>query len=134
MGSTSLFGPNQGGKSYISLYVHRAERPHKHRWADEITPETEFAIFCMADAQDWKDDAGHYWAVLEAGRTVLGYRGEILSKFPRNSNNRDPWHGYPASPREEGDKDAPPDEFIEIWISNGVISRVIGRRIQRRKI
>jgi hypothetical protein len=30
--------------------------------------------------------------------------------------------------------DAPPDDFVQNWIINQVVTKTIGRRIQRRKI
>lgn|SRR5262249_8857975 len=128
-----LFGPNGSGKMYMSLYAHRGSNPRKHQWLSAISPKMEFDIFCIADCSDWRDTTGNYWGIHDQGRTVLGTRSEKLCKFPCTSNSTDPWHGYPVSPSEEGDKDAPPDDFVEKWISTSVVSKVFGRRIQRRK-
>ncbi len=131
-----LFGPNNSGKMYISVYNHRGSgsRVYKNQWLSTITPAIEYTIFCDADDGNWKDYNGHYWGVHNRGITVLGDCREHLSKFPKTSNLTDHWHGYPVSPRESGDKDAPPDDFVESWISIGVVSKTFGRRIQRRKI
>jgi len=131
-----LFGPNGSGKSYISLYSHRGtgSSRYKHQWVSLIPPLMEFSIFCTADTANWRDPSGHYWGLYNSGATVLGTRGERLCKFPKNTNENNPWHGYPVSPREDGDKDAPPDMFVENWIAHGVVSKIIGRRIQRRKV
>lgn len=128
------FGPNRSGKTYLSLYIHRGTRAQKHQWSVNVSPSREYDIFCSADEGNWKDTQGHYWGVYAGGQTVLGSRGERLCKFPRTSNIEDPWHGYPVSPMEEGDKDAPPDDFVENWIATRIVSKTFGRRIQRRKI
>lgn len=93
----------------------------------------EYGIFCTADSRDWSDEDGNYWGVHSAGRTPLGVRGERLCKFPKTSNPNDPWHGFPVSP-QNGGGDVPPDALVESWITAEVVSRVIGRRIQKRKI
>jgi hypothetical protein len=131
-----LFGPNGSGKRYISLFYHRptGARAHKRAWHPSVPPPDEFTIFDQADQGHWRDDDGHYWAIGDAGARVLGQRGERLAHFPQNENAGDPWHGYPVSPLERGDDDAPPDEFVEAWIRGGVVSKTLGRRIQRRKI
>ena len=130
------FGPTQSGKVYISLHQHRGSGApaHKHQWCDQISRVMEFGIFDTADYQNWCDRDGHFWGIHDRGQTVLGVRGERLSKFPRTSNSSDPWHGYPVSPLERGDDDAPPDEFVERWIETGAVSKTFGRRIQRRKV
>ncbi len=129
------FGPNRSGKAYISLFIHRGnKRRDKSKWSPAIAALVEYSIFCSADEGNWRDSLGHYWGVRDNGRTVLGCSGELLSKFPRTQNDHDPWHGYPVSPMEGGDKDAPPDEFVERWIGLGVISKTLGRRIERRKV
>lgn len=92
------FGPNDSGKPYISLNAHRGSRPHKSKWRTEVTPPMEYGIFCDADGNEWNDNSGHYWGVLNRGDTVLGMVGERLSKFPCTSNDNDPWHGYPVNP------------------------------------
>jgi hypothetical protein len=130
------FGPNHNGKSYISIFYHRGNnRPGlKNKWHADVLPPEEYAIFCHADYEDWFDHNNHYWGVHSSGNTVLGCQGERLCKFPKTSNVSDPWHGYPISPLLNGDDDAPSDEFVEKWIVRGVISKTLGRRIQRRKV
>ena len=136
MPSGIKFGPTNKGKWYISVNHHRGAglQKYKNKWSLSVPPPMEYAIFCSADDGDWRDVQGHYWGVHNQGSTILGCRGEKLAKFPCTSNVSDPWHGYPVSPLERGDNDAPPDDFVENWISTGVISKTFGRRIQRRKI
>jgi len=131
-----LFGPNGNGKQYLSLNCHRGagDPRYKSFWSPAIPPPVEYDVFCMADNYNWSDQHGHYWAVHDGGNTELGTRGERLAKFPYNANPRDPWHGFPVSPLERGDADAPPDDFVANWIEAGVISKTVGRRIQRRRI
>lgn len=130
-----VFGPNGTGKLYISLFYHRdLTRAHKSAWCRAVPPPMEYGIFCDADTHLWRDQQDHYWAVHAGGTTVLGARGERLSKFPCPSNVMDPWHGFPVSPLERGDDDAPADDFVDAWIAAGVVSKPVGRRIQRRKI
>jgi hypothetical protein len=130
-----MFGPNDSGKTYISLYSHRGTRPQKHRWDPSVPPQREYGLFCTSDQGGWQDLSGHYWGFgnLE-GTEVIGTQGERLCKFPRTSNEHDPWHGYPVSPLIEGDTDAPPDALVESWLNTQTISRTFARRIQRRKV
>ena len=130
------FGPNPTGKFYISINYHRGNNRSalKNKWHPYIKPPLEYQIFCAADCESWYDTSGHGWGMHNQGNTIIGTQGERLCKFPRTSNESDPWHGFPVSPMESGDDDAPSDEFIENWISTGVISKTFGRRIQRRKV
>lgn len=130
------FGPNSSGKMYISVFYHRmtGKRYRKNTWCATVSPSMEYDIFCTADDGSWQDSHGHYWGLRAGGATQLGSRGERLCKFPCTSNVSDPWHGFPVSPMYEGDKDAPSDDFVERWIDMGIVSKTIGRRIQRRKI
>lgn len=128
------FGPNASGKFYIALNAHRGSRPDKSRWLPLIRPVQEYKIFCIADSNDWRCSRGHYWGIASGGSTVLGFHGERLSKFPRNTNTASPWHGYPVSPRVGGDRDSPEDILVEKWIEDGTVAKSFGRRVQRRKI
>ena len=130
------FGPNNTGKLYVSLHRHRGSgsTAYKNRWAPQVPPAMEYDIFCAADYGGWVDVNGHYWGVDNGGVTILGDQGERLCKFPRNDNPRVPWHGYPVSPLQNGSVDAPPFAFVEDWIRHGVVSRTVGRRIQKWKI
>jgi hypothetical protein len=135
-----LYGPRAGsGKRYLCSNHHRGARRgggHKHEWHPvNVPPFVEYRLFCRADDKDWFDSDGHYWGFGNyQGKMILGTNKERLCKFPLPSNATDAWHGYPVSPMQEGDKDAPPDEFIEEWIAKNFISKVFGRRIQRRKV
>lgn len=126
------FGPNGSGKRYLSLYAHRGANYRKSMWA--MPPPEEYRVFCSSDYGNWSDHGGNLWGIDDGGNTVLGLRGERLSKFPRPTNATNPWHGYPVSPMEDGDRGAPPDLLVERWISTGVVSRTIGRRIQRGRL
>jgi len=130
------FGPNRKGRVYISVFIHRGNNRSKlkNKWHPDVPPLMEYAIFNSADYANWYDVQGHYGGVHERGKTIPGCQSERLCKFPRTSNPNDPWHGYPASPLENGDDDAPPDDFVESWIETGIISKTFGRRIQRSKV
>ncbi len=133
-----IFGPNTSGKRYISLYIHRqtSVTRDKSMWSNSVPPPDEYGIFCTADAGNWRDVQGHYWGrlLVRGSIIVIGLSGERICKFPQNANARDPWHGYPVSPKQRGDDDSPPDAFVDRWIASGVITRTFGRRIQRRKV
>lgn len=139
-GSGMLYGPRPGKtKRYLCSNHHRGGRRgggHKHEWHPvNVPPLREYELFCTADDEKWVDTDGHYWGVGDSeGNLILGLSKERLCKFPLPSNLSDPWHGYPVSPMQEGDKDAPPDDFVEKWIADKAISKVFGRRIQRRKV
>ena len=118
---------------YLSLYAHRGGNPRKSCWADATPPPAEYGIFVRADEEGWKDGSGHYWGVRDDG-LPLGRDGERLSKFPRNNLPQVPWHGFPITPLSGEKGHAPPDAFVEGWIAAGVVSRTLGRKIQRRKV
>jgi hypothetical protein len=130
------FGPTANNKLYLSLFYHRGNpgNSNKSIWTDEIKPYDEYLIFVKADDEEWFDDSGHYWGMRDGGIVVLGKHGERLCKFPHNRKQTVPWHGYPVSPLERGEDDSPPDELADKWLELGAISRVIHRRILRRKI
>jgi hypothetical protein len=94
-----LFSAN--GKTYISLYQHRGngDGRHKHMWNNAFSPASEHGLFCTADGSGWQDATGHFWVVYNSGVTIIGERGEILSKFPANANANAnvPWHGLPEN-------------------------------------
>jgi hypothetical protein len=129
-----LFGPNDHGKTYLSIFLHRGIRPNKNKWSSNITPPIEYSIFCPSDYANYNDNSGHYWGFLNRGDLRIGLRGERLCKFPLPSNIIDPWHGYPVSPMNDGDYNAPPDYLVQRWPQTGDISRTFARRIQKRKI
>lgn len=130
-----LFGPNASGKTYISLDQHRGVADdQKSTWHDGFARPAEYELFSTADAREWLDEKGNYWAVHNGGLTVLGSRGEHIAKFPRTSNNRDPWHGYPVSPKRRGLVDLPPDYCVERWEATEAIDRVWARRIRGFKV
>jgi hypothetical protein len=132
------FGPNASGKLYISLFIHRQTFAtlDKSMWHNSVSPQDEYGIFCTADAHNWHDAQGDFWGLLQERGSiiVIGVAGERICKFPLNANERDPWHGYPVSPKLRGDDDSPPDAVVERWIDSGVVTRTFGRRVQRRKV
>ena len=127
------YGPTASGKMYLSVFKHRGggSRQHKHRWS--ISPDAEYGVFYDSDDNCWHDTQLNYWGVLSQGQ-VLGEQGERICKFPCTSNQQDPWHGYPASPRDNGLPDTPPDSLIELWITRGIIPKEFGRKIQKLKV
>ncbi len=107
----------------------------KNCWHHLVSPHGEYEIFSTSDERNWNDANGHYWGFGDReGQIEVGESGERICKFPMNSNATDPWHGYPVSPAQTGDRDAPPDELISRWLIDNAITRVFARRIQRRKI
>ena len=132
-----VFGPTGAGTMYISLYYHRptaARRAEKNQWNSDFPPPFEYALYELAEIQVWVDNTGHYWGVHNNGTTVLGSLGQRIAKFPRPSNMGDPRHGYPVSPQQRGDPDTPPEDLVEQWIDANVVTKTLGRRIQKRKI
>ena len=129
-----LFEPINAGSHYISLFYHRTgSRSDKSLWHASFSPTAEFSLFAEAEIKRWSDTKSQLWAVHAQGATVLGQRGERLARFPHPQNATDPWHGFPVSPQDR-ESDTPPDDFIDLWIEKNVVSRVFGRRMQRRKI
>ncbi len=125
-----LYGIHYHGKHYLSTHHHRGTRPQKSIWSNAITRSMECCIFYDADKHNWRCSNGHYWGVHHGGETILGQDGERLCKFPCPSNESDAWHGYPVFSKD----DAPPDDFVEWWINQGVISRTKGKKIQKGKL
>ncbi len=129
-GDGILFGPTRSGKLYLSVYYHRQPNRSQDKCIWCIPPAQEYEIFSEADGKNWQDSDGHYWGVHNQGNSPLGTQDERFCKFPRTSNSGDAWHGYPVG----RSKDTPSDDFINNWIENKVISRKIGRDIQRGKL
>lgn len=129
------YGPTVNGKMYLSVFKHRGKSSqHKSIWSSAISPDMEYGIFCSSDESDWCDQNQNYWGVLEKGKKILGERGEYICKFPRTSNQQDPWHGYPVSPKENGPSDTPPDSLVEQWVKDDVITKGFARKIYKLKI
>lgn len=129
------FGPTANGKYYVSMNAHRGSRPAKTKWLKAVTPYDEYQLFAVADDHDDQCSKGHYWSFGDSdGSKILGGGDERLGKHPRTSNEADPWHGYPVSPRATGDKDAPSDDLVTQWLQESRITRTFARRIRDRRI
>jgi hypothetical protein len=129
------FGPTPSGKMYISLNAHRGARRGKSIWHSNISPMQEYGLFARSDQNDWFDIRGHYWSFASSdGLTPTGTARQVLAKHPCISNLSDPWHGYPVSPKQTGDADAPADELVGVWLDSKVITRTFARRIRDRRV
>ncbi|MDJ0677775.1 MAG: hypothetical protein QNJ36_20735 [Calothrix sp. MO_167.B42] len=131
------YGPTVNGKMYLSVFKHRGNGSplHKNKWC--VPPDTEYDIFCNSDRHSLYDSNQNYWGVLDNGKSQLGEKGERLSKFPCTSNPQDPWHGYPVFSVEERKRNALPTDFdslVNQWIINNIITKEVGRKIQKEKI
>lgn len=123
----------KSNKRYISFNYHRSITDIKGKksiWKSSISKQLEFEIFCEADDNNWQDQKGHYFGLRDQGCTPLGNNDERICKFPITSNSSDPWHGYPVGRSNE----TPPDSFINKWIKDKIITRTIGKSIQRGKL
>lgn len=127
------FGPTSSGKTYLSLYAHRGNHPGKSCWANDLPPPEEYGIFETSDGGGHQDQSGHYWGTRDVRGTALGTRGERLAKFPNPANPSDPWHGYPVSPASGRAAEAPPDDLVEALILSGLVSKALGRKLQKRR-
>ena len=125
-----LYGPTKSGKTYVSLYYHRQINRLQNKCVWCISSDEEYGLFEEADDNNWQDGNGHYWGVCNQGDAPLGTQDERICKFPRTSNPQDAWHGYPVA----CSKDTPSDDFINSWIESGIISKKVGRAIQRGKL
>lgn len=106
--------------SYVCTGKHRGQKPTYAQWA--ISKAEEVDLFYRSFDSTWAGDDGTHWGVLE-GASELGTRGEIISKYPKPSNDFDAWHGYPASPqRKVGD--SPPEAIVTAWFEE---LRLIGK-------
>jgi hypothetical protein len=129
------FGPTLNGKVYISMYAHRGSRRGKSIWHVDISPAKEYELFETSDKHDWVDERGHYWSFASAdGLTPTGTDEQRLAKHPSVTNSSDPWHGYPVSPKQTGDADAPPEPLVTVWVETGTITRTFARRIRDRRV
>jgi hypothetical protein len=129
------FRPCPDGGTYKSLYDHRGNRPGASCWRDDYPPPLEFLLFISAFHANWMDATGHLWAVDASGRREIGTRRERLAKFPANAQPASvEWHGFPVSPQLDGVGSAPPDTFVQAWIDGNVVSRALGRKIQKRRL
>lgn len=127
-----VFGPTASGKTYLSWFAHRGAIRGKSQWLDDLKPPEEFAIFCCSESSNWNDGTGNYWGMRDERGTPLGTRGERLAKFPSNSVDAAPWHGYPVL-TSGANGGAPPDALVARWIDQGSITRTFGLKIQRRR-
>src|SRR5882724_2866430 len=68
------------------------------QWVSSLTLDEEFAVFNMADENDFADVNANLYGIERIGADdlrVLGTRGEQVARFPATAQNQ-PWHGYPA--------------------------------------
>lgn len=129
------FGPNSRDKRYVSLYRHRGSGSfvHKSCWLASVKPPEEYGIFCTADEADWVDTSGSYWGFKGSNAAALGTLGQRLAKFPRVSNEADPWHGYPTDLL--GSELGGPDDFvISKMAEGGQLSYAIKAKMLRRRL
>lgn len=84
---------------------HRQGGPDAALWRPELTHETEFAVFDLADLHDCSDLSSNLYGVGrdENGELLeLGTWGQQVAKFPF-ARADEPWHGYPLWPIEKSD-------------------------------
>lgn len=118
--------PLANGKSYITLVKHRGGPSEFSQWA--IPFDEEVSLFCRAVEDSWCDSKGNFWGILPDA-VQLGQKREVISKFPKTSNDGDPWHGYPVSPLN-GKNETPHHTIVNEWhIKYGLISRTVRKRI-----
>lgn len=122
--------------SYLSLAEHRGPSDTKHAksvW--KLSRPDECHTFCISELHGWLDKDGHRWAVASDGDGDLGTRGERLAFFWSPANQHDPWHGFPVSAGRRGMTfhRRPPDELIQKWEDDGLISFVTSQRLRTRR-
>jgi hypothetical protein len=122
--------------AYLSLDAHRSAGPTKHPkslWA--ISRPEECHVFCDAEVRHWLDAGGDYWAVTRDDSLPFGTRGERMAFFSSPTNNSDPWHGFPVGGRRGMKfRSPPPDELVERWHKEGLISYTTYTRILTRRL
>lgn len=128
-----VFGPNSKGNRYIAMYYHRQTRnPNKSLWDPSFTVVEEYELFNLSDVNNWSCQAGNKWGILDDGRRKLGSDGQRISFCPSNGNPQDPWHGYPVSTVSMDY--AVPEEVLQLWETNKVVSSITARRIRSAKL
>lgn len=131
-----LFPPDESRSAYLSRKDHwRTAAGERNKWAASCPPPGEYAIFCDAEDNDWRDDRPHLWGLLK-GLPQIGTYRECIAKFPAVTNPSDPWHGYPVSaldPRREFEH-RPAAALVNRWVAAGLIGPVDGARIIRGKV
>ena len=118
--------------TYQALHYHRPSSafPDKSKWA--ISQDEECHTFCVSTDRDWTDDAGSRWYVDGSGEE-LGTARERVAKFPRPSNTRDPWHGYPVSGRTGSVATLPvPREILTTWDAQAAAPRSLLAKLWKR--
>lgn len=133
---TRCFGPtnpkdDQGGTLPRLFYFckpdHRKNArsdPKKTRWI--LTENQEYEVFRYADETL---NVGHDGEMLgfynsEGGSLeILGENDEMVAKFPKPQNVKDPWHGYPTRRYEFQVQD------LDRWVASQVITETIKKRL-----
>lgn len=121
------FGPTSSGKMYLCARWHRGAGSPAHKTSWIIPEAEEYAVFCCADDQVWRDKPGNYWGIKNG--EALGENDERVAKFPVPQNSHDPWHGYPVSTG----KDKPPIKLINLWRDQSRITRALAKRMKQGK-
>lgn len=116
---------------YMCTGKHRGQLPEYAQWSIEKVEEAE--LFYTSVDSVWRIGEDDRWGILPDAKE-LGSRGEIISKFPKPANDDDPWHGYPASPRnKKGDR--PPREIVDKWYAeDSIIGKPMRLAILRQQV
>lgn len=118
------------GSRYTSINYHRNHSGQGRKSAWSVSREYECETFCVAELGTWTDSSGNYWSLREDCQVVLGTQNQRVAFFGNRSNDADPWHGYPVSGRASVlEPRRVPDEVIERWFSEKVISRATRKRL-----
>ena len=117
------------GKNYRALDYHRTGgNPHKTVWI--IPRPEEFALFCTADDEQWRDHRG-YWSFRNGTRESNCNNRARIAHFPTPSNAADDWHGYPIALNPVR---RPESQLANQWVAQELISFAIGEKIKRGRL
>lgn len=113
-------------KGYTVNYQHRGKLPleQKSQWI--VDEKEEQRLFELARTNNWYCDKKYLWSVNEQfcvlGKDRYGYL--YLAKY---WSNQDYWHGFPVSPRRDGDR--PPSHALKKWVGLQYIRKSIASKI-----
>jgi hypothetical protein len=124
---------------YLFTAKHHGGDKNAAMWLPEISRNTEFSIFDLADLRQIADRRGWLYGVLvdEGGeQQIIGTWDEQVAEFQPGSSPEAPWHGYPQWAL---DKTGPPNRRTqhncpEKGVFNQMVAAGMINRLQRKRL
>lgn len=117
-------------KGYTVNYQHRGKLTiaQKSQW--RVSEWEELRLFLLAQSNEWICSKKCLWAVDEEFHVIgEGTNGNLF--IAKYSPDQDNWHGFPVSPKRDGDR--PPSETLKDWVNRGFVRKSVATKMAQGK-